>query len=858
MALSAQIKREEAKATANGQQLAIRLNITSDIPGRYYLPLMLRFPQVQFYDYTKLLGNKSLAPNHHLTYSSNGASQTINGKPLYNANQTWTKERALLDSGFNVAMAFIGKTDLPKFLFDEETGRTYTVISGDKYDARFLDPKAANGIGMIVALGNKDDAMVRQNKRKAKMELRHAAPLPVVMEAIAATTAANPQTVSSQKTAVNQVAGMVRLVEKAHTWVAGSRNLDIGGGPYEATTNALRTKGVTNVVYDKYNRSAAHNDAVVAQFDAGTLTQPVRDRSVDEIHAFATANQIAWDDDPAFMAFTESVTGKQKIDALTQPERNRLYAALESRVEPKAPATRGFDTATLSNVLNVIQEQRFQLEALRVAQAGLKAGGSLYVTVYEGDRTGQGRATTRGFQHNTRLAAYLDTVKMVFPNAVVRGSMIMATKGAATASADIRFKRRDAAPDVNSPKTATDTGTIDPSMERSRLQNLAVSVRPPFLTTLTLQQLADVYGGFTATYNSAVQTMMASFSYLTKTADVTQRNWMALPTEDADAMARVMEQARQEGFDPDRLTANAREVVSTNKQITLKTRAVRPVQPKNDVQLALVQQFAALSDPAKAVYREVRDFYTVLADQRLQAITQRIQRMGGTEVNKKAILDKIREEYELTVQGVYFPYTRFGDHLVIAKKMIEGKEDRVVSAFEAPAEAASFAVMMKAQGYTVKRTVASQYSRDQAGAASTILEEVYTLIDTLTDEGHDVGTRSARETLKDSINQIALNALPDLSYAKHFIHAKKVKGFSTDALRSFSHSVLHGAHHISRINHADALTGALRDFDRQIALTESNDTSQARQVYNELVRRHDYQMNPNTSPVAALLGQLGV
>jgi hypothetical protein len=53
-------------------------------------------------------------------------------------------------------MAFTSRNDIPAFLKDEVTGKTYQVWNGDNYDARFLDPKREDGVGMIVGLTNKD------------------------------------------------------------------------------------------------------------------------------------------------------------------------------------------------------------------------------------------------------------------------------------------------------------------------------------------------------------------------------------------------------------------------------------------------------------------------------------------------------------------------------------------------------------------------------------------------------------------------------------------------------------------------------------------------------------------------------
>ena len=46
---------------------AIRLNVTSDLNPDTFESIIKAFPDVQFYDYTKL-ATRSIAENHHLTY----------------------------------------------------------------------------------------------------------------------------------------------------------------------------------------------------------------------------------------------------------------------------------------------------------------------------------------------------------------------------------------------------------------------------------------------------------------------------------------------------------------------------------------------------------------------------------------------------------------------------------------------------------------------------------------------------------------------------------------------------------------------------------------------------------------------
>jgi hypothetical protein len=92
-----------------------------------------------------------------------------------------------------------------------------------------------------------------------------------------------------------------------------------------------------------------------------------------------------------------------------------------------------YDTATISNVLNVIKEPSIRLEVLRVAYESLKEGGQVFITVYEGNGSGQPVASTKGWQENRRTVTYLDEVRAVFPTATMRNRVITGTKAGSPA-----------------------------------------------------------------------------------------------------------------------------------------------------------------------------------------------------------------------------------------------------------------------------------------------------------------------------------------------------------------------------------------------------------------------------------------
>jgi hypothetical protein len=116
-----------------------RLNGTSDLSfekysvvrnGVEYRNIFAAFPDVQFYDYTKVLGRKVKdIANYHLTFSAADGNDTDVLKAI--------------EQGYNVATVFGLKKTVPM----PDTYNGLPVFNGDESDLRFLDPK-----GVIVGL----------------------------------------------------------------------------------------------------------------------------------------------------------------------------------------------------------------------------------------------------------------------------------------------------------------------------------------------------------------------------------------------------------------------------------------------------------------------------------------------------------------------------------------------------------------------------------------------------------------------------------------------------------------------------------------------------------------------------------
>lgn len=144
--LADELRKAKAKADRLGLTLVVRLNGTSDIRWEginfalsfgLFQTIFEVFPDIQFYDYTKIANREAAhIPNYHLTYS-------------YSARPEFSKyvERAVASYGDKVNLAVVFQGALPATFMGRE------VVNGDESDLRFLDPT-----GVVVGLTAKGRA----------------------------------------------------------------------------------------------------------------------------------------------------------------------------------------------------------------------------------------------------------------------------------------------------------------------------------------------------------------------------------------------------------------------------------------------------------------------------------------------------------------------------------------------------------------------------------------------------------------------------------------------------------------------------------------------------------------------------
>jgi hypothetical protein len=269
---------------------------------------------------------------------------------------------------------------------------------------------------------------------------------------------------------------------------------------------------------------------------------------------------------------------------------------------------------------------------------------------------------------------------------------------------------------------------------------------------------------------------------------------------------------------------------------------------REDAQERISEVWDKLSPEGQKLYEDVRDSYSKQHKEYRKALEERIEDEIADERHREAFKDVIRKIFETQqVEGPYFPLARFGDFFGV----IKDANDNVVefSKFETKDQRRKWAEERQAllnEGEIIKL---GKLSDNSANAMQQVDPKYHNEVMQTLDMNKVNGP------LMDEINQIYLNRLPASSMRKQFIHRKKTAGFNPDAMRAYSHNMFHGAYQLARLRHSHKMQAYLDDMDKEAAI--ATDTDKAKDIYNEMVKRHNWAMNPTSSPWAAKATSLG-
>lgn len=179
------------------------------------------------------------------------------------------------------------------------------------------------------------------------------------------------QTITSAATSLNQIPAIFKSTaflkyqekDRIENPICYPHNLDIGGGRYDTGSNYLmEAHGIVNIVYDPYNRTKAEN-----------------------------------------------------ADAMEN--------LCESAFSQLSGAVGHIRSVTVSNVLNVINDDHTMENTISLAAMALVP---VFFTVYEGDKSGQGKETIKGYQRNMPTKDYIPYIQKHFRHVERHGKVIQA------------------------------------------------------------------------------------------------------------------------------------------------------------------------------------------------------------------------------------------------------------------------------------------------------------------------------------------------------------------------------------------------------------------------------------------------
>ncbi|MFA5386807.1 MAG: PLxRFG domain-containing protein [Candidatus Paceibacterota bacterium] len=359
------------------------------------------------------------------------------------------------------------------------------------------------------------------------------------------------------------------------------------------------------------------------------------------------------------------------------------------------------------------------------------------------------------------------------------------------------------------------------------------------LQFLGRRQLVDIYGDMLpmAEYDRLAAQMEADKNESGSEADELVRRWAKLPDE--GKLADLMHEATLAQIDADSAVAH---------------------DPSDDQMQsrALKGRFDALSPQAQKVYREARDSYRAHHAQVRQAIKDRIERSELSNSRRTELLQRMDDDFFQKVKGVYFPLARFGQY-VVAVKDAGGQVVSVSRAETMPeaerARAQLLGAFPKDKGFSVGRvTLDKEFVASHKMVGRGFMTDLYRAM-----EGIDLPTDQLAE-MEDTLGQLYLSSLPDLSWAKHGIHRKGTPGFSQDARRAFAQNTFHGARYLAKLRYGDRMQSELEAMQKHVdewSAVEDFDQPGAQRVVDEMMKRHDTMMNPKSNPLATAMTSLG-
>jgi hypothetical protein len=384
------------------------------------------------------------------------------------------------------------------------------------------------------------------------------------------------------------------------------------------------------------------------------------------------------------------------------------------------------------------------------------------------------------------------------------------------------------------------------------ISSATASTRPQLLGALTLRQIDDLVRDRipqVGNFIRVTERFLARKNNILQESGKISERWYQLQRANPELsrrIAKLMHAATIRQYDPDPKMA----AEYTNEQ--------RIANPE------ITTMWKQLPPEAKAIYVEVRDFYSKRYEEYKLVMENRIKTMRELGVSEKSITN-IRAEFEKSrTKGPYFPLMRHGRFWY----QIGTGDNREYYMFETRGQKEKHMAQRVKDDpdWPIKQGDTYKGQMDLHAQQSTFLQNAFAAIDGADFSG--VTGEAQRQALKDGIYQNYLSNQPEQSFRRQFMNRNNIAGYSEDALRNFARSSFHMAYQISRFeNSPDMFSNiqaarmqikdrfdASKGYDQDLA-RENNELSD---YVTEMEKRLQLMLNPpDSTKLPSILSNIG-
>lgn len=238
---------------------------------------------------------------------------------------------------------------------------------------------------------------------------------------------------------------------------------------------------------------------------------------------------------------------------------------------------------------------------------------------------------------------------------------------------------------------------------------------------------------------------------------------------------------------------------------------------------------------------DFKDFVRAMED----SAVDRLKKVQANNPLLPQLVAEKHKQFAELLKRPYFPFSRFGDYMVIIKDQ-NGKTVEMESYHTQIEARIAFAKAKRTaaqRGLEAKLDKVRENQKAFAGMSSQMIEAIRDTLNLTPDQEKD-------------LNELILKWAPETSFSKHLISRKGTPGYSHDIQRAYATYFFSGAGHLARAKYRDELADAVSRLHNS-ARDQSGNSIKRREIANYAQRHLEELLNP-TADWASLRGMVAV